>query len=272
MNQLTARTATRRRHLFEWEDQPWLPASLRDIITDHLQSGFGSERFRTFRETIVDILEAPLRRSNANQIVDVCSGGGGPLPALLDGLSARVGKSLNAVLTDLYPNEIAFQLIEASTKGRIRGYPSSVSAFDVPKDLGNFQTLFTSFHHFRPEDAKRILADAAQKGRTIVIVEPFKRSDRWKVGVVGFLRGVLATPFVGRMTFARFLWSYPVPISAMVLSWDGVVSCLRAYEPEEMLELANDAVPTGYSWSVGRRPVPNSHARLAITYLIGEPI
>lgn len=271
MNEATHSQAPRRRHLFEWEDQPWLPASLRDIITDHLQHAFASDRAKYLRETIVDILEPPLRRSGATQVVDVCSGSGGPLPALFDELTTRLGRPLTAKLTDLYPNEAAFKAAEAKSSGRVHGHLKSVSAFDVSKELGTFQTLFTSFHHFAPEDAKRVLADAANKRRTISIIEPFRRADLPLVAVGGLLRGILATPFIGRMSLARFLWTYPIPLSAMVLAWDGAVSCLRAYEPEEMLGLAREAVPTGYQWEAGRKTIPHSPAKLSITYLIGEP-
>jgi hypothetical protein len=91
--------------------------------------------------------------------------------------------------------------------------------------------LFTAFHHFKPDDAKRILADAAAKRRTIVIIEPFERANLRLMAFAGFVRGILVTPFVGQMTLARLLWTYPIPISAAVLAWDGAVSCLGAYEP-----------------------------------------
>jgi hypothetical protein len=271
MSELPLLQATRRRHLFEWEDQPWLPTSLRDIITDHLQYAFASNRAKHLRETIVDILEPPLRRSGATQVVDVCSGSGGPLPALFDELTTRMGRPLTAKLTDLYPNDAAFEAVEVKSSGRVHGHLESVSAFDVPEELGSFQTIFTAFHHFSPDDAKRVLADAAKKHRTISIIEPFRRADLPFVAFGGLLRGILATPFIGRMSLARFLWTYPIPLSAMVLAWDGAVSCLRAYEPEEMLGLALEAVPTGYHWEAGRKTIPNSPAKLSITYLIGEP-
>ena len=261
----------RRRHLFEWEDQPWLPSSLRNIITDHLRHVFASERAASLRETVVDVLEGPLHRSGATHIVDVCSGGGGPLPTVMEGLERRIGKQLTATLTDLYPNATAFAQISAQANGAIQGHSESVSAFDVPADLGAFETLFTAFHHFKPDDAKRILADAAAKRRTLVIIEPFGRANLPLMAFAGFVRGIIATPFVGQMTPARFLWTYPIPISAAVLAWDGAVSCLRAYEPEEMLWLAHEAVPSGYRWDAGRKPVPGSPAKLCITYLIGEP-
>jgi hypothetical protein len=129
----------RRKHLFEWEDQRWFPSSLRDLITDHLRSALSSPLTKSLRETVCDVLEGPLRRSKSTRIVDVCSGAGGPLPAVFAQLAERVGRPLTATLTDLYPNERAFERIENETSGGIRGHAGAVSAFDVPGELGRFR-------------------------------------------------------------------------------------------------------------------------------------
>jgi SAM-dependent methyltransferase len=260
-----------RMQLFEWEDQPWLAKDLRDIITDHLRHTFSAPRAANLRDTVVSILEAPLNRSGATRIVDVCSGGGGPLPSVLPLLAERSGRSLTATLTDLYPNAGAFQRIQREKSGKVQGELRSVSAFDVPKELGEFQTLFTAFHHFHPEDAKRILADVASKGRAVAIIEPFRRADFSLVTIGGFVRGLILTPMVGPMTLTRLLWTYPIPISPFVLAWDGAVSCLRAYTAVEMQKLGEQAAPH-YRWTSGEKRIPGAPGRLAITYLIGEPI
>jgi hypothetical protein len=72
-----------------------------------------------------------------------------------------------------------------------------LSAFDVPAELGSFETMFAAFHHFMPEDAKRILADVAAKRRTVVVIEPFRRADFRLVAIGAFVRGIIHTPFVG---------------------------------------------------------------------------
>lgn len=256
--------------LFEWEDQPWLPGDLRDLITDHLRFTFASARAANLRETIASILAEPLRRSGASRIVDTCSGGGGPLPALLPILSERCGRTLTATLTDLYPNAAAFDRIEKETDGRVRGERQSVSAFDVPAALGEFQTLFTAFHHFAPDDARRILADAAARTQPIAVIEPFRRADLPLVTIGGFLRGLVLTPFVGPLTLSRLLWTYPIPISPFVLAWDGAVSCLRAYTAEDMEGFGRATAPA-YRWSSGVTPIPGAPGGLSITWLIGEP-
>lgn len=251
-----------RMHLFEWEDQPWLPRTLRDIITDHLRYSFSAPGSANLRRTIVSILAEPLRRSGPSRIVDVCSGGGGPLPALLPKLSEAVGRPLTATLTDLFPNASAFARTTETTSGTVRGEPTPVSAFDVPHDLGEFQTLFTALHHFRPEDAKRILADAAHKRRPIAVIEPFKRQDIVMVTIASIIFGFVRTPIVGSLTLKRFLLTYVLPVSPFVLAWDGAVSCLRAYTAEEMAAMGREAAPE-YRWTSGVTPIPGAPGGLA---------
>jgi hypothetical protein len=243
---------------------------LRDFITHHLEFTFSAPATAPLREAVADILVPPLKRTGETRIVDVCSGGGGPLIAVLPHLSERLGTKITARLTDLFPNIEAFRAIEAETGGAATGELSPVSAFDVPAELGRFETVFTALHHFRPEDAKRVLADAAAKGRSIAVVEPFNRKAVVATTVGGFLLGLLRTPFMRRMTVARFLWTYPIPIAPFILSWDGCVSCLRAYSTDELLAMGK-AVAPHYVWKAGEREVVLPRVTLTLTYLVGEP-
>lgn len=259
-----------RMHLFEWEDQPWLPRTLRDIITDHLRYSFSAPQSANLRKTIASILAEPLRRSGATHIVDVCSGGGGPLPAVLPRLARELNRPLSATLTDLFPNASAFARTAKDTNGTVRGELAPVSAFDVPVEMGTFQTLFTALHHFRPDDARRILADAAAKGRTIAVIEPFKRADLPMVVIASLVFGFVRTPRVGPLTVKRFLLTYALPLSPLVLAWDGAVSCLRAYTAAEMEALGREAAPH-YLWTSGVELIPGAPGGLSVAYLIGEP-
>jgi hypothetical protein len=243
---------------------------LRDFITHHLQFTFSAPATAPLREAVADILVPPLKRTGEARIVDVCSGGGGPLIAVLPHLSERLGTKVTARLTDLFPNIEAFQASEAETGGAATGELSPVSALDVPAELGRFETVFTALHHFRPEDAKRVLADAAAKGRSIAVIEPFNRKAVLATTVGGFLLGLLRTPFMGRMTVARFFWTYPIPIAPFILSWDGCVSCLRAYSTDELLAMGKEVAPH-YSWQAGEREVVLPRVTLTLTYLVGEP-
>lgn len=257
-----------RLHLFEWEDQPWLARSLRDFVTDHLRFTLSSEAFAPLHLAIANIVLPVLERSGTSLIVDTCSGGGGMWPALLPILRERGGCDVTVRMTDMFPNTRALQQIASDSGGAITFSTESVSAFDVPADLGSFQTLFTAFHHFKPDDARAVLADACAKRRTIVVVEPYSRKDAVGVALGSLISGILLTPFIPGMGWKRFLWTYPIPLSAAVLAWDGVVSCLRAYSADDMLALAKGVAPGDYRWRSGQETVPGGRS---ITYLVGEP-
>ncbi len=50
-----------------------------------------------------------------------------------------------------------------------------VDATAVPAELGGFRTLLGAFHHFPPDVARSILADAAQKRRGLAVLEYTER-------------------------------------------------------------------------------------------------
>ena len=54
---------------------------------------------------VVEVLQPVLNKSNSSIIIDLCSGGGGPIPKVHYLLKKRHDglKNLKSVLTDLYP-------------------------------------------------------------------------------------------------------------------------------------------------------------------------
>src|SRR5437868_11913431 len=88
-----------RLQLFEFEDQTWFPAIVRDLATDYLafmQTTFGLDR------PIVPILAEALRKTGHRRILDLCSGGGGPTQKIQKALSAA-GLNPRIILTDRFP-------------------------------------------------------------------------------------------------------------------------------------------------------------------------
>src|SRR5262249_30568085 len=117
-----------RLHLFEFEDQPWLPGIVRDLATDYLC--FIQATFRLHRPIVPLVAEA-LRVTNQQQIVDLCSGGGGPVLEIQKALSAA-GLSISITLTDRFPNPHAFQKIEEAAEKQITSGESLQASIGVP--------------------------------------------------------------------------------------------------------------------------------------------
>ena len=255
-------------HAPELEDEAWCPGFLRDGLTAFLQ--VAAERFRIY-DNAAPVVAGILQRHRSQQLVDLCSGGGGPLLRLREALQKHHNVDVVAVLTDLYPNLSAFDEAVARGRGRITTVRESVDAGDVPTSLQGVRTIFNAFHHFRPELARRIVEDAARKRQPFVSLEVVER----RLATIVFLTGTPfavwgLTPWSRPLTFARVFFTYLVPLIPMGVLWDGLCSCLRAYSVDELKELTAGLDDDGYRFRVERIEVAWFPVR--ITALIGEPL
>src|SRR6266487_1632529 len=116
----------------------------------HRSSAFRprGRRAMEMHRAVAACLKAAMERLGTREIVDLCSGGGGPLLAVQRCLASEMGFPTKVTLTDLYPNLSAFKRIEAEGNGAVRCLSQSVSVFEVPEELRGIRTLFTAPHHF----------------------------------------------------------------------------------------------------------------------------
>ncbi len=259
----------RRIQLFEIHDQPWFPAFLRDEVTDDLQIllGIGHPY-----GDILPELRAAIERSGAERVLDLCSGAGGPWPWLAQALE-RDGLHVRVELSDKYPNVAARERLRRDSP-QLHYHAEPVDATAVPRDVIGFRTLFTSFHHFPPAQALEIFRDAAANRQGIGVFEiPGRRPLTLFLVPLVLIGDILIAPFarprpIGRAVW-RLVWRWLIPIVPLVLLFDGIVSCLRAYSPRELRELTARLGDCGYSWRIGC--VKRAFWRLPITFLIGYP-
>lgn len=258
----------RRRHLFEFEDQRWFPAFLRDAITDFLSEALvvGKQVYTP----VLPLLTKLLEQQGSSCIVDLCSGGSGPWPSLKRQLDAK-GIPASLVLTDKYPNVAAFRRAADTIDPRsVTFSTTSIDATDVPSTLRGVRTLFTSFHHLRPAVAKQVLADAFQQRCAIGVFEFTER--RWAIVlssiVLAPLFVVLSVPRHRPVRLSRLLATFVVPAVPLAGMWDSVVSNLRTYLPAELREMVADLNADDYAWEIGQLTDTSGPP---VTYLLGFP-
>jgi hypothetical protein len=250
---------------FEFHDHKWFPKSLRDGVTDALQ--FILSLGGIYRP-IVPLLNIAVEAVGAERIVDLCSGGGGPWLWLYRLLGVGGGRNIEVCLTDKYPNVAAFENAQQKTGGQITFYRGFVNAASLPRELSGFRTIFTSFHHFTPDEAVAILQNAADDGQGIGVFEAAKRDPLTiLLTVLMPLAGFLTAPFARPFRISRLFWTYVIPVIPFVLFFDGVVSCLRAYSQKELLLLAAQVKSENYVWEIGEQ----SGGLAPVTFLIGYP-
>jgi hypothetical protein len=259
----------RRVQLIEIHEQPWFPAFLRDQVTDDLQVLLSIGK--PYGDILPQLREG-IECSGADGVLDLCSGAGGPWPWLADALD-RSGLHIRVELSDKYPNANARGRVRTNSAS-LRYRDESVDATRVPCGLAGFRTLFTSFHHFRPQEAREILREAVANRRGIGVFEiPGRRPLTLLLLPLVLIADIVIVPFLRPRPLARaawrLLWRWLVPIVPLALFFDGIISCLRAYSPGELRELTSGLADSGYRWNIGCEK--RDFLRLPITFLVGYP-
>ena len=257
----------RRLHLFEIHDQDWCPRIIRDAETDYLQ--FVIAKTKPYA-AMVPILATALQRTGARQVLDLCSGAGGPWQGLHPILAAK-GLNVSVRLTDKYPNAGALGQLNRLANQSIHYHAQAVDATRVPEELPGFRTMFSAFHHFRPEEARAVLADAVRKRQGIGVFEGTYNSVwGWLVMLLVPVMVLLTTPFIRPFRWSRLLWTYLIPVVPLVSLFDGLVSSLRTYSVPELRELTEMLGAKNFQWEIGE--VKCTAGPIPITYLIGVPV
>jgi len=256
----------RRRQLIELHEQPWFPTFLRNDVTDTLQYGFNLSQAYV---PVAPLLLGALDSTGSGAIVDLCSGAGGPWVGLARRIQWKTADA-HILLTDKNPNPAAYANAQAGSTIPLESHHEPVDARHVPKELQGFRTMFTSFHHFPPHEARAIIQNAVGSREGIGIFEvPRRAPAAMLLMFLWCLAPLLFTPFIRPFRWSRLLYTYLLPIIPLVLLFDGVVSCLRAYRPAELREMIENLKATDYQWETGE--LRGAFLRPPVTYFIAYP-
>lgn len=251
--------------LFEFHDQPWFPGPLRHYVTEALQSVLA---LGGIYSTSALRLSRVFQACGSSCVVDLCSGSGGPWLWLHQTLRDLHGRRAGICLTDLYPNLATFDRIQRATHGAIIYWPEAVDAAKVPAKLVGFRTIFSSFHHFSRSEATAVLQSAVDNRQGIGVFEVARRHPvTIAMTVLMFLGGLVTAPIVRPFRLSRLFWTYVLPIVPLLLFWDGLMSCLRAYSMEQLQEMTASLKADDYTWDIGL----DLGGLATVTYVVGYP-
>jgi hypothetical protein len=259
-------------HGFEIHEQPWLPKTFRNALTEWLRALWEYSRAEV---VIAPLLESIIVPSQAQRIVDLCSGSSGPVIRVQAEL-ARRGLQIPVILTDKFPDREAFNTLSVNSHGSVTASLDSVDATSVPAKLTGLRTLFNSFHHFRPAEARAILNAACVDRQAVAIFEITERTVP-KVLLcfpASFLSCFL---LIWRMHPRRPAWwifTWLCPIIPFIVGWDALISHLRSYTGFELHALTEglpaDKNNARWSWRTGHLAAPRGGVE--ISFLIGTPV
>jgi hypothetical protein len=255
----------RRIRLFEFEDQNWCPSFIRETTTDVLMALY---RLHNIYEPALRKIGEVLEKTKATAIVDCCSGSGGPVKQLREYLDKTGKKSVKITLTDKYPNQALFEHIKVHCPNKTTACKDSLDAAHFPPSMKGMRTLFSSFHHFKPHEAIKILQDAVNHNAPIGIFECTQRCPK------DFMRMLFSpifmlfmVPFAKRLNWKKFIFTYLLPITPFTHAWDFLVSILRTYSPRELQTLIEQLDAPHYHWEIGK--LWSRQAKCYVTYLVG---
>lgn len=255
-----------RSRLFELEDQKWIPDFLRQSMTDYLRYFLGVTNF--YKPTTTILAEC-LKTTGDNRCIDLCSGGGGAVESVIKNLKQEENLDVRFLLTDKFPNVQAFSFLKTRNPANIGWCNSSVDAMDVPGNLVGVRTMYSAIHHFNPESVKKILQNAVESRSQITIFDGGDKNILTILGIIIFhpIAFFLLTPFFKPFKISRLLFTYIIPLIPICTIWDGVVSIIRLYTPDELIRLARQT-ESDYDWKSCK--VKNSLG-MNVVYLTGSP-
>jgi hypothetical protein len=247
----------RRIHLFELEDFDWVPRPIRDGGTDLLDLGF--DRLG-FYDGVAPKLVSLLERTGASRIVDLCSGGGGGTLQMRERIRTKA-PDVEMVLSDKNPNEAGMARVAALNDPKTRYRAESVDAMQGGGDAEGVRTMSGALHHFPPDAVRALITGVVARRAPLAFFDVAASPAVRKLPVVLaplmmsvnmlmlFIGSLFLVPLVRPFRLSRVVLTYLLPAIPTLVAWDGTVSALRAYTPEELLEIAR-SVPgaDGYVW------------------------
>mgnify|MGYP006965539073 CR=1 FL=1 len=260
----------KRIHLFEFEDFSWFPGWLRECMTRYIMA---IHKLLNTSDDLAVLLSKLLGQTHSNQIIDLCSGSGGPMLEVREILISEYGyNELDLTLSDLYPHKEIASRINNFGNPKIKYVLEPVNAADLDKDQKGVRTLVCSMHHMKREIAREILKDAYSAKQPICI---FEISDNatpkwlWWIAIpINFLSVFFITPLVRPMTWKQIVFTYLIPLLPIFIAWDGAVSNARTYTLSDLDVLLKGMESESYTWEKAtiKGKVGNK------LYLLGYPI
>jgi hypothetical protein len=175
------------------------------------------------------------------------------------------------VLSDLFPNVARFAAQRQKHPDQIAFLEAPIDATRVPNlpDIPRVRTIIGALHHFRPEQVRQMLADAAQHADGFAAFEGSERN--WlsiaSASVLPLVGTAVASFGLRPWRPSHLLWGAVVPVVPLTLGFDAVVSSLRSYTVDELRALADEVGVDDFAWEVGTAPIPGPG--MQATYIMG---
>ncbi|WP_350290103.1 hypothetical protein [uncultured Croceitalea sp.] len=253
----------KRIELFEFEDFSWLPNAVRSGATNLI---IIFHKIMGTTEVLVQLLLNIREKHNFNQIVDMGSGSGGPMPAVVAELNKTAPKGpISLILSDLHPNPEIVATINNKNLDTISYHKESVNAAEIANAPEGLKTMIASFHHMNPSIAKKILQSAEENKEPILIYELAKNNVPLLIWclllpislTILIIMSLVMTLFVRPLSLSQIVFTYLIPLIPIVYAWDGQASLMRTYTFKDIEQLLGENKNPNYKWTIAEATKAN---------------
>jgi hypothetical protein len=241
-----------RLNLFEVHDLNWVPHLVRESVVEVLGT---TMRWGKIVPAMSPAFKDFWDESHGADVLEMCSGSGETAALLFDTMTSPESPAiaLRIILSDLVARPQLWRSICLSRQDRLSFLPFNLDATAIPDSvlLDRSQLILNAFHHFPPEAARNVLKNACLHSRGIFIAENFGRSplETISCGVFG-IPATFANPWrTPRQRVLKFLLTFVLPVIPLAVVWDGLVSSLRVYTRENLMEMTRDL--DAFEWRHG---------------------
>ncbi|MBF0102037.1 MAG: hypothetical protein HQK77_14135 [Desulfobacterales bacterium] len=231
--------------LFEFHERHECPKFLRDAIVEILGR---TMRWGAFFDPVIPIFKEFCQKTDTHELIDLCSGTGESTSVLIDGMNRQGITDYKIIISDLFPKIHAMKETASHYPNQMEIIHHPIDATDVPQTFDrSARTIINAFHHFPEDLAKKIINDCVEKQRGIFILELFPRKlFRFLPTLPYFIASYVVTPFLTKHDrFLKIIFSFVIPIIALIGCWDAFISVLRIYTKDELMQLVKTE---GYEW------------------------
>jgi hypothetical protein len=265
----------KRVQLFEFEDFDWFPTTFRSTITKLIVV---VHQLLGTKEVLGELIRRSQTRVPFTRIVDMGSGSGGIMPAVVAHFNEQhLDTPIDLLLTDLHPHPEFVKSFQEAGRERMSYHPDPLDATQLADAPPGLKTMVNSFHHMPPPMARKILATAQSHKQPILIYEMARNNLPTAVWAlllpltlpIVALMAVLLLPFIKPLRFPDILFTWLIPVIPIFYAWDGQASVPRMYTFED---IKNELLPeevAHYSWEMA--PAQKRNGKELGYYLLGFP-
>ena len=174
----------------------------------------------------INLLKSSQKQSRT--LHDLCSGSGIPSRHIFNSSDAFSA----LILSDKFPAELSWP----DTK--IRYIKDSTDVLNMSFDNQYCYMMLNAYHHFNTAEQNDIITRCEEADAELYIIEILEPTLTCLIKVIlaGTAGVLLLTPFIGKMTWRKLLFTYIIPLNILTISIDGIISVFKSKSKKQFIK------------------------------------